>query len=272
MTRYLRSRGVGAPAYGDQYAFLLRYFTTTKVLHGYDAFTLSGAMHSTANTKELMTVLGSDDAVPKLARSHFYKYRAANLMFGFNTAILHRLRSFPAFNALRKNQLLGFYEKLAPLVGDVLKAAPSTKYRDYYFLPQYEVGQRELVDVHHYCYALDLFALLHAAGDRNARGDLASRVQAVNQLLSESVLFSTQRQSDYDKILSRKDFAKSRKYYDFYLSTFFSLDFLNEFAGLGFTEINPKEKDVNSLTQTVFYSTKLMTVWKSSTRLQCARN
>ena len=259
VTRYLRSRGVGAPAYGDQYAFLLRYFTTTKVLHGYDAFTLSGAMHSTANTKELMTVLGSDDAVPKLARSHFYKYRAANLMFGFNTAILHRLRSFPAFNALRKNQLLGFYEKLAPLVGDVLKAAPSTKYRDYYFLPQYEVGQRELVDVHHYCYALDLFALLHAAGDRNARGDLASRVQAVNQLLSESVLFSTQRQSDYDKILSRKDFAKSRKYYDFYLSTFFSLDFLNEFAGLGFTEINPKEKDVNSLTQTVFYSTKLMT-------------
>ena len=29
-------------------------------------------------------------------------------------------------------------------------------------------------------------------------------------------------------------------------------------TGLGFSEINPREKEINSLTQTVFYSSELM--------------
>ena len=32
----------------------------------------------------------------------------------------------------------------------------STKYRDYYFLPQYEAGQPELVTLHHYTYEVYL--------------------------------------------------------------------------------------------------------------------
>jgi len=33
-------------------------------------------------------VLGAEDAVPKLARLAYYKYRAANLTFGFNTHVI----------------------------------------------------------------------------------------------------------------------------------------------------------------------------------------
>ena len=52
----------------------------------------------------------------KLARLGYYKYRAANLMFGFNTHVTSRLTSFSEFNALRKNQLLAFYDQIAPLL------------------------------------------------------------------------------------------------------------------------------------------------------------
>ena len=37
-------------------------------------------------------------------------------MFGFNTGIMLGLKSFCEFNSLRKNQLLRFYEELAPLI------------------------------------------------------------------------------------------------------------------------------------------------------------
>ena len=37
-----------------------------------------------------------------------------------------------------------------------------------------------------------------------------------------------------------------------------SVEWLREYVGLGFPEVNPKEKDINSLTQTVFYSAGLM--------------
>ena len=40
--------------------------------------------------------------------------------------------------------------------------------------------------------------------------------------------------------------------------SFLSPSFFAAFAGLGFSEINPKEKEINSLTQTVFYSVELM--------------
>lgn len=44
-----------------------------------------------------------------------HRYRAANLMFGFNSWITHKLTSFAEFNALRKNQLLAFYDEMRPL-------------------------------------------------------------------------------------------------------------------------------------------------------------
>ena len=83
----------------------MAYYKTTKTLHKYGAFTLSGEMSSTRNSKSLQPVFGTDDAVHKLGRSHYYKFRAANLMFGFNSNITNRLLGFCEFNALRKNQL-----------------------------------------------------------------------------------------------------------------------------------------------------------------------
>ena len=53
-------------------------------------------MSSTLNSKSLQPVLGTDNGALKLARSAYYKYRAANLMFGFNTGITLRLGSFCA--------------------------------------------------------------------------------------------------------------------------------------------------------------------------------
>ena len=113
-------------------------------------------MSSTPNTKSLQPVCGTDDAVHKLARLYYYKYRAATLGFGFNTGITHKLASFSEFNALRKNQLLAFYADVESLLQEGMKRSTSTKYRDYYFMAQFEIGQRELVDIHHYTYELDM--------------------------------------------------------------------------------------------------------------------
>ena len=45
------------------------------------------------------------------------------------------------FNALRKNQLLAFYETLQPLLKQASAAKRATsKYRDYYFMAMFEVG------------------------------------------------------------------------------------------------------------------------------------
>ena len=52
----------------------MAYFRGTKPLHTYGKFTLDGAMSSTLNTKSLQDVMGTDDAVYKLARSNYYKY------------------------------------------------------------------------------------------------------------------------------------------------------------------------------------------------------
>ena len=166
-----------------------------------------------------------------------------------------RLASFCEFNALRKNQLLAFYEELAPLLqGCVGARRASTKYRDYYFLPQFEAGQQELVELHHYTYEVDLHAMMPRGHDKV----LSERVRAINAVLLERCLFSTQRQADYDKMMSTDQFKASKRYHEFFLQAFLSPRFFSDFAGLGFSEINPKEKEINSLTQTVFYSSELM--------------
>lgn len=119
----------------------------------------TGPMPSTLNTKSLQLVRSADDGVYKLGRANYYKYRAANMMFGFSTHIMKHLTTFAELNALRKNQLLHFYEELKPVLSNCMHAAPTTKFRDYYFMPQYEVGQQELVDVHHYTYLIELASM-----------------------------------------------------------------------------------------------------------------
>jgi len=50
----------------------------------------AGAMSSTPNTKQLQSVYDTDDAAYKLAHNNYYKYRACNLMHGFNTGVMGR--------------------------------------------------------------------------------------------------------------------------------------------------------------------------------------
>lgn len=118
-----------------QYNRVMEYYWETKCLHKYNRFLLDSAMSSTSNTKSLQRVFGSDDAVLKLARADYYKYRAANLMFGFNASIMHGLESFHEFNALRKNQLLMFHGEIKSAVSfcaeAVSKGKLSNKYLDY---------------------------------------------------------------------------------------------------------------------------------------------
>jgi hypothetical protein len=123
------------PDYPEQYRAVLHYFRTQTILHKYARFSLEGHMSSTPNTKSLQQVHGTDDAVRKLARADYYKYRPANLMFGFNAGIMGQLEAFCEFNALRKNQLLRFSVELQPALAHcaqaLTKAKDATKYRDY---------------------------------------------------------------------------------------------------------------------------------------------
>jgi hypothetical protein len=120
------------------------------------------------------------------------------------------------------------------------------------FMPQFEVGQQELVDVHHYTYLIDICTM------SDLDPALVARVQAANKVLAKHIFFSTQKRTDYNEFLTTEEFKKSKKYFRFFLNSFMSVEFLSEFVGLGFDNINPKEKEINSLTQTVFYSSELM--------------
>eukprot|EP00536_Pseudo-nitzschia_multiseries_P000059 jgi/Psemu1/321429/estExt_fgenesh1_pg.C_20043 len=263
MVDYLQRCGAdgGTTRYGDdcydqQYHHVLQYYQETKCLHRYDKFSLGGATKSTANTKTLSFVLGTDGAARKLARSDYYKFRAANFMFGFNVNIILNINDFHEFNSLRKNQLLRFYNDIEPIIGDCTEAIQSargaTKYRDYYFIGQYEIGQKELIDIHHYTYMID-----HCSIGR-ADSDLVSRVHGVNQLLLKHIFVSANNKNNYDKILSIDRFASYKKDYRSFLDDFMTVDFFSSNAGLGFTDYNPKEKEINSMTQTVFYDTAFM--------------
>ena len=64
-------------------------------------------------------------------------------MVGFNTGITAAMGSFSEFNALRKNQLLAHYEAIRGHVSQCIAAPRTTnKYRDYYFIAQFEIGQQ----------------------------------------------------------------------------------------------------------------------------------
>ena len=198
------------------------------------------------------------DARRYLAGGHYYKYRASSLGFGFTAYIFMKLRSFSRFQALRKNQLLAYYDRLKPILEDIascdaVKAGPA---RDYYFLAQFEAGQRELVDAHHYGYAADLASLLRKAGHANR--DLDARVRSVNQALTDAVYFSTSRQSDYEEFIDVRDLPRYKQIHDDFLSNFMSFEFFLKYIGLGMTDEDPKVKDISALTRHAFYATKLM--------------
>ena len=99
MSNYLRTQQITLPSYDLQYEQLLKYYQITKVLHGYHKFDLSGQMSSTLNTKLLQPVIDTEDSLYKLCSFNYYKYRATNLMFGFNTNIMRQLNNFHEFNA-----------------------------------------------------------------------------------------------------------------------------------------------------------------------------
>lgn len=133
-TNYLKRQNIEVPDYHRQYEIVQSYFIFNKALHGYDKFNLEGATSSTPNTKSLQFVQGTDGASLKLARGDYYKYRAANLMFGCNAGAMFGISNFSQFNSWRKNQLLSFYEVLqGHLTGLVekLERHDMTKYRDY---------------------------------------------------------------------------------------------------------------------------------------------
>jgi hypothetical protein len=62
---------------------------------------------------------------------------------------------------------------------------------------------------------------------------LTDRVHAVNRHLEKAILFSTQRTSDYDKLMTAVEFQRSKAHYDVFLQSFMSADFFKEYAGLG---------------------------------------
>lgn len=93
-----------------------------------------------------------------------------------------------------------------------------------------------------------------AASDRA----LVERVRACNKLLGAHIYFSTQRTSDYDKFMSQSQFEGSKRHYELFLSTFMSCEFFREYCALGFSQINLREKDINSLTRTAFYGAEMM--------------
>ena len=119
-------------------------------------------------------------------------------------------------------------------------------------MPQFEVGQQELIDVHYYTTLLDLYAVM------SVDKALSKRIHAVNAVLAQHIYFSTQKTANYEKFVSTEDFQRNKKLYKPFLESFLTTGYLQKFVGLGFAEINPKEKEINSLTQTVFYSYDLM--------------
>jgi hypothetical protein len=144
-------------------------------------------------------------------------------------------------------------------------------------MAQFEVGQQELVDIHHYTYLMDMCMM-------NKADKLADIVYTINKFLAQKIYFSMQGRNNYHKLMDLQDFVKARKYMNPFQQNFLTAEWFREYIGelycvidqylsglfcimltlhchvclvnkgLGFSDINPKEKDINSLTQTVFYN------------------
>lgn len=111
-------------------------------------------------------------------------------------------------------------------------------------MPQFEVGQQELIDIHHYTYLMDMCSM------GKATGALAKIVHDINSWLVNNIHFSTQNRNNYHKMMKPDQFVNTKRYMNFFQQNFMTVDWFSEYIGLGFSDINPKEKDINSLTQT----------------------
>ena len=263
MNSYLQYLKLGVPAYELQYAQVMKYFQAQKTLHKFGRFNVEGEMPSHSNTKTLQMFCDvgerGENALYALASFNYYKFRAGNMMFGFCSHIMMHLTSFCEFNALRKNQLLRFHAQLQPMLSAAacIKAAPTTKYRDYYFMPQFEVGQQELVDCHHYTYLLELSSMISGGIDLVKRVN-QFLVDQLNEPLSDR-FFSTQKQRNYEKMISPDEFRSSRKSYEPFLQAFMSASYFDEYIPLGMTSINLRERreDVCATSVTALYEQSL---------------
>jgi hypothetical protein len=115
------------------------------------------------------------------------------------------------------------------------------------FMPQFEVGQQELIDIHHYTYLMDQCAM------GKATGPLAQIVYDINSHLVNHIYFSFNNRHNYHKMMKTDQFANNKRCMNTFRQTFLTVQWFSEYVGLGFSEINPKEKDINSLTQTGAY-------------------
>lgn len=132
--KYLQHKRVKVPNYDKQYEGITMFYSFVKNLHGYDKFVLEGATSSVPNSKSLQLVQSTDGASRKLGRGDYYKYRAANLMFGCNAGAMMGIGSFSEFNSWRKNQLLSFYEVIKGRISNLAEEigrGKLSKYRDY---------------------------------------------------------------------------------------------------------------------------------------------
>ena len=264
LTDFLQRSKYGGevPDYEKQYQDVMQYYQETKCLHKYGRFLLGGATASSPNTKSLTFVNNFDGAAALLSRSNYYKYRSSSFMFGFNAKIMKDIGDFCAFNSFRKNQMLHCYEEIRPMVNGnaraIMEAKGANVYRDYYFMGQFEVGQQELIDLHHHTFLIDLLAAT------SLDDNLERRVEAANQVMLQHTLFSTSKRHNYEKILSTSDFMKTKKYREFQ-RYFMSINWFNTFCGLGFDQIPMSEKEVNCLTKTLFYTMELMKSKQHST-------
>jgi hypothetical protein len=255
--RYLEYKKIKPPDYDKQYEGIAALYAFSKNLHGYDKFVLEGATSSTPNSKSLQFIQSTEGASMKLGRGDYYKYRAVNLMFGCNAAAMIGLCSFSEFNAWRKNQLLAFYNDIKEGIdglAEKISRSKLSKYRDYYFMPQFEVGQQELIDIHHYTYLIDMVAMGKAVGV------FPQVVHEVNSRLVNDIHYSTQNRNTYHKMVPTQQLMSNRKFMNAFQENFLSVDWFMEYIGLGFSDINPKEKEINSLTQTgesrILYTSK----------------
>lgn len=264
LTNFLRRSQFGGeiPDYEKQYHDVMQYYQETKCLHKYGRFLLGGATASSPNTKSLTAVNNFDGAAPLLSESDYYKYRSSSFMFGFNIKIMRDIEDFCTFNSFRKNQMLHCYEELRPMLNGNTRAIMETKganlYRDYYFMGQFEVGQQELIDLHHHTFLIDLLA------EMNVDGDLAQRVVEANAVMLHHTLHSTSKRNNYEKMMSTDEFMKTKKFREFQRS-FMSIRWFETFCALGFDQIPKGEKEKNCLTKTIFYTTELMKQKQHST-------
>lgn len=132
--KYLQHKNISVPNYDKQYEGITMFYSFVKNLHGYDKFVLEGATSSTPNSKSLQYIQSTEGASRKLGRGDYYKYRAANLMFGCNAGAMFGITSFSQFNAWRKNQLLSFYDVIKGRIrglAEEINSSGLSKYRDY---------------------------------------------------------------------------------------------------------------------------------------------